>query len=159
VCYYHGGATRASKEKSLRIVSENKARERANQYLERNGIKTIVAVDDPIERLAYAAGEARAMMDFFASRIEELRYQTHTGEQLRAEVALHERWYDRYVKLLETQVRLGISERRVRIEEAQVLMMAEAIRNILKRLELTPQQKVIATQVVPEELRAIEAPK
>jgi hypothetical protein len=159
VCYYHGGATQASKAKSIRVVSEAKARERANKYLERNGIETIVAVDDPIDRLAFAAGEARAMMDYFASRIQELRYQTHTGEQLRAEVALHERWYDRYTKLLETQVRLGISERRVRIEEAQVLMMAAAIRNILKRLDLTPEQKVRATQVVPEELRAIEAPK
>ena len=159
VCRYHGGGAPQVIGAAQRRLSEAEARKRANRYLQQQGIETIQPIDDPIDRLAQAAGEAKAMADYFASQIEELRYKTHTGEQLRAEVALHERWYDRYTKLLETQVRLGISERRVRIEEAQVLMMAQAIRNILKRLNLTADQQVIAGRVVAEEIRAIEAPK
>lgn len=159
VCIYHGGKAPQVQGAAVRRLTEKEAQLRANRFLERQGIETITPVDDPIEKLALAAGEAKAMTDYFASRIEELRYSAQSGEQLRAEVALHERWFDRYSKLLEVQVRLGISERRVRIEEAQVMLMAEAIRNILRRLKLSPEQRHLAGSVVPEELRAIEAPK
>jgi len=90
---------------------------------------------------------------------DEIRYEHRAGEQLRAEIALWERSAERCLKMYSEIVRLGIAERQIRIREAEIILMAEAIRNILKRLNLSPQQKTLAGQVVAEELRAIEAPK
>lgn len=114
-------------------------------------------VEDPIEALSELAAEVIVMKDYFRSQIEALRYQSPTGEQLRAEVALYERALDRCVRILETMAKLGISERRTAIAEAQAITLMAVISNVLDRLELTEDQRAIAGAVVPEELRAIEA--
>jgi hypothetical protein len=154
VCHYHGGALkrvrRAAAYREAIDISEKAAR----AFLSRNGYGM---VDDPVEELAAIAGEAIAMKNFFRSQIEELRYSAQAGEQLRAEVALYERALDRCMKALEVMAKLNISERRTKIAEAQAVLMTEAIKNILNRLDLTPAQRLIAGSVVPEELRAITA--
>jgi len=101
------------------------------------------------------AAEVWASKEYFKSKIESLRYEHHAGEQLRAEVALYERALDRCMKVLGEITRLGISERRARIQEAQAVLIVQAFQRVLDRLELSPQQKIVATQVVPQELRAL----
>lgn len=132
----------------------DKAETAARKFLAKNGYGK---VDDPVEALSELAGEATAMKDFFRSQIEELRYSAQTGEQLRAEVGLYERALDRTMRILEVMAKLGISERRTQIAEAQAVMLMEVIKNVLDRIELTPGQKVLAAQVVPQELKAITA--
>lgn len=141
---------RASVFRGLVIASEKAAR----NFLAKEGYGK---VDDPVEALAELGGEAIAMKNFFRAQIEELRYKAQTGEQLRAEVSLYERAMDRTAKILEMLAKLGISERRTQIAESQAVLLAEVIRNVLDSLDLTPSQKVIASTVVPQELRAITA--
>jgi hypothetical protein len=116
-------------------------------------------VDDPVEALSQLAGEVWAAKDFFASQIEQLRYDHRSGEQLRAEVALYERALDRCIKVLEVMARLGISERRTRVAEAQAIMLAGVIDRVLDRLDLDEAQRMLALEIVPEELLAITAPE
>lgn len=125
---------------------------RASAYVQAAGFGR---VEDPVEALGEIAGEVLVMKDWFRQQIEALRYQSASGEQLRAEVALYERALDRCVRVLEVMAKLGISERRTQIAEAQATVLVSVIANVLDRLELTEEQRVIAGTVVPEELRAI----
>lgn len=70
---------------------------------------------------------------------------------------LYERERDRLIKVCEATIRAGVAERQVRLAEQQGAMVAGAIRQILDRLGLTPQQLELVPQVVPEVLRAIAA--
>jgi hypothetical protein len=90
---------------------------------------------------------------------DEVRYEHRAGEQLRAEIALWERSAERCLKIYETITRLGIAERQTRIREAELMLIAEGIREILRRLELSPEQRKLSIRVVPEVLRELEAPK
>lgn len=109
------------------------------------------------------AAETIAFKDICRARLEaigdEWRYDHQHGEQLRAEVALYERALDRCEKILANYVRLGIADRKVKLDEAQAVLLVGVIKNILARLDLSRDQKTLAGQVVPEELRAIEGPK
>lgn len=131
-------------------------------YLQRNGIEEI---EDPFGELMHLASEATAYREVFRLQVDKLletddiRYEGRAGEQLRSEIALWERSAERCLKIYSEIARLGIAERQVRVREAEIMLMAQAIRNILKRLNLNPAQKAMSGQVVSEELRAIEAPK
>jgi hypothetical protein len=162
VCFYHGAEAPQVKQAAIKRVSERKALQKAERWLARQGYEQI---DDPLGELVNLASEATAYRELFRAQVDrlmeadEVRYEHRAGEQLRAEMALWERAADRCLKVYSEIVRLGIAERQVRIREAEIVLMAQAIRNILGRLELSPKQKTIAGQVVAEELRAIEAPK
>jgi len=162
VCYYHGAEAPHVKAAAIRRVSEREASRRAEKWLARQGYDEI---EDPLAELLHLASEATAYRELFRAQVDklmladEVRYEHRAGEQLRAEMALWERSAERCLKVYSEIARLGIAERMVRIREAEIVLMAQAIRNILKRLELSPKQKTIAGQVVAEELRAIEAPK
>lgn len=162
VCVYHGAGAPQVKAAAERRMSEKKALEKAERWLAKQGFEEI---DNPFDELIKLASEATAYRELFRSQVDalmladEVRYEHRAGEQLRAEMALWERASERCLKIYSEIVRLGIAERQVRVREAEIVLMAQAIRNILRRLDLTPQQKTIAGQVVAEELRAIEAPK
>jgi hypothetical protein len=130
------------------------AKKMALRMLETAGYERI---DDPVEALAHLAGEVWAAKEFFRSKIDELRYQSATGEQLRSEVALYERALDRCMKVLDVMARLNISDRRTEIAEQQAVMIASAVQRMFDRLGLTYRQQQLAMTIVPEELRAITA--
>jgi hypothetical protein len=140
--------------------NEKAARERLMKQAKQRGIDRI---QDAVEELEILASEAKAFKDICRERLDAIgdtwRYDHRAGEQLRAEVALYERAIDRCNKILTDYVRLGIAEKRVKIAEAQAMLLLGVIQNVLGRLELTRDQKRIAAVVVPEELRAISAPK
>lgn len=50
----------------------------------------------------------------------------------------------------------GIEERRVRLAEQEGQMLAQVLRAVLDRLELTPAQRKLVSEVVPQELRRAE---
>lgn len=58
-------------------------------------------------------------------------------------------------KVCEAAIRAGIEERRVRLAESQGALVAEAIRAILKDLNLTDDQQARVSEVVPRHLRAL----
>lgn len=159
-CYKHGGRSPATKRAALDRRNEWEARQRLLKQAQTRGIDRI---EDAVEELEQIAAEARAFKNICRDRLaaigDEWRYSSATGEQLRAEVALYERAIDRCNKILTDYVRLGIADKRVKIAEAQALLLVGVIQSILNRLDLSRDQKRIAAVVVPEELRAISAPK
>ena len=88
-----------------------------------------------------------------------LRYDHAHGEQLRAEVALYERAILSCDKIITSYVRLGIAERRVKIDEAQAVMLVSVIKAVLDDLDLTKAQQAKAATAVPLRLRALEPGK
>jgi hypothetical protein len=120
-------------------------------------------MEDAYAELEQLAAEAAMFRKICFERLEALkvdawRYEGKTGEQIRSEVVLYERAMDRSQKFLVDYARLGIAEKRVKIAEAQAMILVGVIQNVLGRLDLSRDQKRIAATVVPEELRAIAAP-
>jgi hypothetical protein len=120
-------------------------------------------MEDAYAELEKLAAEAAIFRQICFERLEVLgtdawRYEGKTGEQLRSEVALYERAMDRSQKFLVDYARLGIAEKRVKIAEAQAMILVGVIQNILGRLDLTRDQKRLSASVVPDELRKIAAP-
>lgn len=159
LCDSHGGQLpRVQAAAQLRI-----ARDEAQQELiRRMKAAQLSERQDAVTELDRLAAEVIVFKDIVRERLDELlagelRYEGKTGEQLRAEVALYERALDRCNTVLATNVKLGIAERKAALRKAEVEMLALTIRTILGRLGLTREQKILAGQVVPEELRAISA--
>lgn len=132
VCYMHGGAA----PQNRRAAQRRLAQVEANRQLAEMGYEPVV---DPIATLADVAGRSVALMDWFEARVEalhqQLRYESSEvgTEQLRSEVVLLERAMDRVGKLCSRLAELGYEERRVRVEEAQALMVAAALQLALDR--------------------------
>jgi hypothetical protein len=61
------------------------------------------------------------------------------------------------VDVTKAAISAGIEERRVRLAEAQGAIVADVIRRILSRLDLSDQQSRLVPMVVPEELRRAAA--
>lgn len=160
VCFKHGGHVTATQAKARERRAEYAAKGQLMKDAEKRGINRM---EDAVEELELIASEAIAFKNICRLRLEaigdEWRYSSRAGEQLRAEVAVYERAIDRCDKVLTNYVRLGIAEKRVKIAEAQAMILVGVIQNILGRLDLTRDQKRIAATVVPEELRAIAAPQ
>lgn len=160
MCHTHGGNVAKTKRKALDRRNEYQARAQLLKQAKERGIDRI---EDAVEELEILASEAKAFKDICRDRLEAIgenwRYDHRAGEQLRAEVALYERAIDRCNKILTDYVRLGIAEKRVKIAEAQAMILVGVIQNILGRLDLSREQKAIAASVVPQELRAISSPE
>lgn len=70
-------------------------------------------------------------------------------------VALWQSERDRLAKVAKTCVDVGIEERRVRLAESAGQQLAAVIRSVLDQLLLTDEQRSLALQVVPNELRRL----
>ncbi|HMM96711.1 hypothetical protein [Phycicoccus sp.] len=118
-------------------------------------------VRDPLEALARLADESIAFKEALGARVNDLagqiRYKASGAgtEQLRAEVALYERALDRTARMLDALAKSGFEERRVRMSEQQGALVAEVLRRVFARLDLSEAQRALVPTVVPEELRAI----
>lgn len=157
VCSAHGGKAPQVMAVAKRREAEAQARRRfARRYAEQG----IPDFEDAVTELERVIAETIALKDVAREAFDQLagdiRYEHDKGgEQLRAEVAFYERMLDSTGKKLIEYERLGISERKVRLAEAQAQMLVMVIRNILERLGLNQRQKNIAGVIVAEELRAI----
>lgn len=129
--------------------------QQARDQLARLGVP---AVEDPLSALAAITGEVIAWKDQMAGLVNQLtsvRYEAEgdngsAGEQLRAEVALLERAFDRCEKFLTAMARLNIDERLARISEAQANEIIVLIVMISERLALTPEQHAAALAAVED---------
>lgn len=159
-CRYHGGMTDAGRENGRRALlvaqdAELEAKLRDWGY---------DPVDDPTAVLADLAGMARAMVDWWATRLatldpEDYRYTDDKGaEQLRSEVALHERAMDRAAKFATEIAKLDIDERRVRVAEVQTALLAQALDRALRvrAAGLTPTQISVVGDALHEALAELE---
>lgn len=160
VCARHGGKVPRVRTAAELRANEIQIRARLKKKLSNGGLTPI---EDVYAALEDNAAEAQMFKEIVWQRLQDItgeegwRYKSTAGEQLRAEVALYERAMERANKFLVDYVKLGIADRRVKVAEAQALILVGVIQNILGRLDLSRDQKRIAATVVPEELRAISA--
>jgi hypothetical protein len=80
-----------------------------------------------------------------------------TGEAIRGLADLEAKERERCANFAAKAVAAGLMKRQVELAEAQGQLMAKAIRAILDRLSLTPEQRRLAAEVVREELLAVAA--
>lgn len=125
-CKHHGGSTPNGRKHAVA--------EQARQELARMDVEP---VDDPLSELARIAGQVIAWKDAIAAKVNELtslRYENENGgEQLRAEVGLLERAFDRCEKFLTAMARLNIDERLAAISEQRAELIITMLSAALER--------------------------
>lgn len=169
VCKVHGGGSpkvRAAAQRRLDLAA-------AQAAVVTLGLpRDITPTDALLEEVRWTAGH----VDWLRQRIQELERDDLTWGRTSAvekqsggfpgtdttSAAAPPVWYQLYererthlVKVCAAAISAGIEERRVRLAEQQGALVAEAIRRILARLNLTAAQQLLVGEVVPAELRAL----
>jgi hypothetical protein len=152
-CKLHGGCTPT--------VIKGAERERIDQQARKalEGFTDFAPVHDPVERLRMLAGRAEAWMTALEVKVAELtslRYESNTAEQIRGEIQLYERAMAATGKVLVDLARLNLDERAVKVQEAQVALLAGALTEALAEAGLPPGQRHQITVRVGELVAAAE---
>jgi hypothetical protein len=155
----HGGTLPRVRTAAQFRIARDKKQQEALERLKAQGASRV----EVIEELDRLAAEAIVWKDLCREAMEELwhlgqiRYEGQTGEQLRAEIALFERMLDRCFNVLAGMVKLNIAEKKVELDKQKAILVAMAIREILRRLDLTIEQQRRAPQIIKEEMLALSA--
>lgn len=151
VCRKHGGAAPQAKAAAVRRQTEVEAR----AVLAELGVE---AVGDPLEALLKLAGQVLAWQAATAAlvnRLDSIRYQAGSGEQLRAEISLYERAMDRAVTVLSAIARLNVEERLVRVTERQADVVEAAVNEALAAAGVTGEGAAKARRAAARRLRSV----
>ena len=171
VCRMHGGSSpqaRAAAQRRLQTAAAQAAAHRLGVPIETSPQQALL---DEVHRaagmVAYYGQKVRELADDDAKKLVhgitkvETREGFQAGITKAAEPAVNvwlKLWNeerDRLTAVSVAAMRAGIEERRVLLAEQQGAMIAGAIRRILDRLNLTPDQRVLVGEIVPAELRAL----
>jgi hypothetical protein len=160
VCNTHGGAARQVRAAAARRLEVEEVETEVRNLI---AFEALEGVDDPLAVLSELAARALATERALAARVNDLaqddrlRYKASGAgtEQLRAEVALWERWHKQAASLADLLARHNFEERRVRLSEKQGALVVGVLRAVFARLALSPEQQAMLPTVVPEELRRI----
>jgi hypothetical protein len=117
-------------------------------------------VSDPLSQLQAVAGELVAVKDMLrgeVERVEQLRYEGRSGEQLRGELVAYQASLRDTVNALAIIARLGIDERLAQISEKQAGVVLAAIDAMLAHLGISGQEAADAKKVAARHLRALPA--
>jgi hypothetical protein len=102
-------------------------------------------VTDPVSELEQLGGEVLAWRDLLRQRMSEL--PPGIGALVRPELApligLYQSALERAESLLVSMAKLGLAERRVRIEERQHDLMAHVVEEVLRRHGVDPVSDVV----------------
>lgn len=148
-CKHHGGSTRNHRKAAV----EAQARAELARL-------DVPPVDDPLSELARITGQVIAWKDAIAAKVNELtslRYENENGgEQLRAEVGLLERAFDRCEKFLSSMARLNIDERLAAISEQRAEVIFTVLVTALERAGIEPAKVDVVLAAVDDEFRRLE---
>ena len=172
VCRMHGGSSPQARAAAARRVQEEKAAKAAQRLAQ--PIET-----DPSQALLDLVSSAAGEVAYWRARVDLLQEQDEkrltsgltkitegkdrggvtTLRTVETVAAIEYRMWtaaqDRLAQYATAALRAGVEERRVRIAEDQGALVAQVIRRILDRLDLSEWQAEMVGSIVPEELRAL----
>jgi hypothetical protein len=154
-CRHHCGrrtadvmAAHNAEQQALAIMREQR------QAAEAYGLPDLVDPLDALHRLADEMWAWKEACRALVGTLNELRYRTSAGEQLRSEIALYERSQERAAKILSDLVRLGIEKRLRAVTDAHVTQLMWVLDEVMRALGHDPTRPEIAA-LIAEKLRAL----
>lgn len=154
-CRLHGGSTRSVSKGAHRVLLDREARKALADF-------DLEPVTNPLEALQQHAAEVMSLRNYLrdqVSRLEALRYEGGSGEQVRAELAAYQAALRDTTAVLTAMARLDLDDRIVkintRISEQQAELVVQAVRATLAALDLSAEQKMRANGIIARELRAL----
>lgn len=158
VCATHGGNARQVRDAANERILTRKIEADSRATLAHLGVSVI---EDPLEELNKLAQESRAMLTSLGAHVNALNnvevFDAKSTPQLRVVVGLYERAVDRTHRLLDSLVKHGYTERQIRLQESEAMLVAGVIRRTLAGLGLTPEQLDTANTLLSEEFRQLAA--
>ncbi|MFC0673537.1 hypothetical protein [Brachybacterium hainanense] len=174
MCRVHGGSIPAVRAAAARRVAEGKAAKAMRLFAEPVDIDPAQAL---LELVQWTAGEVRYWRAEVAAIAEtkpasltwgKTKAEKGVGPQGPVDTETHEAVrpvayamltdaQDRLARYAAAALKAGVEERRVKLAEDQGALVAQVIRRILDRLDLSKWQAEMVGTVVPEELRALAA--
>lgn len=139
VCRMHGGSAPAVRAAAARRLATAEVEAELENLI---AFESFQGITDPLQVMAELAERALATERALAARVnflaqdDRLRYKASGAgtEQLRAEVALWERWHKQAAHLADRLAAHNFEERRVRVSEEQGQQVAIVLRVILERM-------------------------
>ena len=113
------------------------------------------AMRDPVEALQVLGGQAVAVKDWAMMRVAELEDAGGGSVEVAAIARVWGEWSDRAVKVGVALAGLGLEERRVRLDEREVDVLAALVHALLDRLGLTGAARDDALEWIAGELRTL----
>jgi hypothetical protein len=156
VCGIHGGKSPQNLRAAERRRSQEKLVKQVTRFLEKNGFD---AVTNPLEELQQVAGETVAIKDYlrgFVQKIEDIRYQGGSGEQIRGELQAYQAALRDTVNVLSIMARLDIDSRLVRVEEAKAALLIAAVNGALVDAGVAGELAQRIRDAIANRLEAIE---
>lgn len=156
VCGIHGGKAPHNLRAAERRRVKEKLVQQVARFLEKNGFERVT---NPLEELQEVAGETVAIKDYlrgFVQRIEEIRYQGGSGEQIRGELQAYQAALRDTVNVLAVMARLDIDGRLVRVEEAKAVLLIEAVNGALGDAGVSGELAQRIRDAIADRLEAIE---
>lgn len=159
VCRGHGGAAPNVADAAARRVQEQSARALATKMV---GEVELARYADPFEALQFAVSYSYAFADRMARVVEaipddKLRYEGKLGEHLRGEVVAMQRALSDLRLAAEGSLKLGLAERRQRLEESQIEQLARALEMALTASGLDLPGLDKARHILQRELEKLNA--
>ena len=172
VCRMHGGSSPQARAAAARRVQEEKAAKAAQRLAQ-------PITTDPSQALLDLVSSAAGEVAYWRARVDEIQHRDEkrltsgltkitegkdrggvtTLRTVETIAAIEYRMWtaaqDRLAQYATAALRAGVEERRVRIAEDQGALVAQVIRRILDRLDLSEWQAEMVGSIVPEELRAL----
>ncbi len=152
-CRLHGGKS----PQAVSAADRRRAEATAKATLEDLG--TTGPVKDPVGALEDLAGQAmdltNALRDQVAS-LKEVGFKSEQGfEQTKAELTAYLSAMSRAESVLKSIISLGLDERRVQVQEAQVRVAFGAIQRGVRKAGLTSEVQALVLRCIVESLRNV----
>ena len=111
----------------------------------------------PIQVLLNLIQEAVGNVEFYRQEVSELKSLHVPGKSTRQElqivVAQYDDERDRLQKYVADALRIGLEQRQVKLYELQARTIAEVIKRVIDKLDLSAEQRHLALSTAAEELR------
>jgi hypothetical protein len=152
---------KADKAELIRVLKNTQDAETLVNRLHLSDLVNAQPVDNVYEELYVLAGQIVKWKDILAQRVSQLNYlgygSEHAGEQVLSDVQLFTSALAEARNILVSIAKLDVEEKRVRVAEAQAMMVAEALGRVLDSLGLDDRSILRARSSIASQLRVINS--